>query len=72
MPVHKQAQLIYRGSKDGFKTVTLMINALMYLPHFCLSNQKSISKYLDVIQIFLGKNLVAGKRKEEKASYSNS
>jgi len=48
------------------------IKAIIFLPPLCSSNQKNISKHLDGIQIFHGKNLEVTKLKEDKVSFSNS
>ena len=40
MPEHKQAQLVYRGSQDGFKTATFYDKSENISPSFILIKSK--------------------------------
>jgi len=40
MPDHKQAQLVYRGSQDGFKTTTFYDKSENISPSFVLIKSK--------------------------------
>ena len=55
----------------ALKQLIKEINVTEYTPHSSLLSQKSASKYLDGTQIFLGKDLVVGNHKKEKALFTN-